>query len=483
MRKVVLGLAALALVGVLVAGGLFVWIRKQESRNVRGSSTVEFVPTEPAAPPPNPELSKVPWPTYGYDDARTRFANGVDMRPPFRAVWRFRAQSLVEFPPAVAYRRLYFANNSGAFFSISARTGKRAWRFDSRRCVASSPAVTRGRVYMTFLNHPPCNTDAVQDGQVISFHAGTGRIDWKRTIGPSESSPLVADGTVYLGDWRGIVYALDARTGKTRWTFRTGGRIKGAPALSGGTLYVGAYDSHLYALSARTGTLRWKASAQLRLGSRGTFYSTPAVAYGRVYIGATDGKVYSFGASTGKLRWARGTGGYVYGSPAVWRKRVLVGSYSGRFYALDAATGDVKWQFQANGPISGSATVLRGLVYFATLSRRTYALNAETGRVVWSFPDGKYTPVVADARRLYLVGYGSVYGLLPRNAAPLVRADVVEALRKAHALKGAHFLILRSSSGAREAARKLHGVQVCNVAVQSKRRARVLALLRDTCAG
>ena len=193
--------------------------------------------------------------------------------------------------------------------------------------------------------------------------------------------------------------------------------------------------------------------------------------------------MYSFGASTGKLRWSHGTGGYVYGSPALWRERVLVGSYSGWFYAFDAATGDVKWRFKANGPISGSATVLRGLVYFATLKRRTYALNAETGRLMWIFPDGKYSPVVADARRLYIVGYARVYGLLPRNAAPLKAVDVLTALRKAHALQGAHFKVLGSAAGAKKVARRLHGAQVCNVAVQSRRRARVVALLRDICAG
>ena len=78
MKRALLGLAALVLVGLLVAAGVFVWIRKQQSRNVRGSSTVEFVATEPTAPAPNPELKKVPWPMYGYDVERTRFANGVN---------------------------------------------------------------------------------------------------------------------------------------------------------------------------------------------------------------------------------------------------------------------------------------------------------------------------------------------------------------------------------------------------------------------
>jgi outer membrane protein assembly factor BamB len=114
--------------------------------------------------------------------------------------------------------------------------------------------------------------------------------------------------------------------------------------------------------------------------------------------------VYSFGAASGKLRWSHDTGGYVYSSPAVWKRRVLAGSYDGSFYAFDAATGEMLWRFRANGPISGSPTVLGGVVYFATLERRTYALDARTGRTLWVFPDGKYSPVVADRKRLYLVG-------------------------------------------------------------------------------
>jgi glucose dehydrogenase len=121
--------------------------------------------------------------------------------------------------------------------------------------------------------------------------------------------------------------------------------------------------------------------------------------------------MYSFGAASGTLRWSQSTGGYVYASPAVWRDRVYAGSYSGWFYCFDAATGDVVWRFQANGPVSGSATIVAGRVYFATLEERTYALDARTGRQVWTFPDGKYSPVVADEKRLYLTGHARVYGL------------------------------------------------------------------------
>jgi outer membrane protein assembly factor BamB len=334
-------------------------------------------------------------------------------RPPYKVRWFFRARTLVEFPPAIGYGRLYFTNNYGRLYAVNAKTGKRAWKKDSGRCVASSPAVWEHLVIQTYLNSHPCNRGNQKGltGLVVARFAGFGQFRWQARIAPSESSPVVADGIVYLGDWSGRVYALYARTGKLKWSFKTKGKIKGGVAVSGDRVYVGSYDNHVYALRRETGKLLWRASAQQRLGRRGQFYSTPAAAYGRVYIGSTDGKVYSFGATTGKLRWSQSTGGYVYSSPAIWRKLVLIGSYSRRFYAFDAATGNVRWQFRANGKISGSPTVVDGIVYFSTLKERTYGLDARTGKLVWQFPDGKYTPIVADPDRVYLTGYHRVYAL------------------------------------------------------------------------
>jgi outer membrane protein assembly factor BamB len=92
---------------------------------------------------------------------------------------------------------------------------------------------------------------------------------------------------------------------------------------------------------------------------------------------------------------------------------VLIGSYNHRFYAFDAGTGDVRWEFDAGGVISGSASVIDGLVYFSTFKEQTYALRASSGREVVQWGDGKYSPAVADATRLYFVGLGKLYALSP----------------------------------------------------------------------
>jgi outer membrane protein assembly factor BamB len=405
---IALGLAALLAAGA-AAAAVVVW-KQRHPGSVRGSASTEFDTAEAPGATTRPEevVREIPWPTYGYDNARTRFAPDFRLRPPFRVLWRVRGGSLLEFPPVVAFDRLYIATNHGRFLAIEAETGKIAWKKQLERCTAASPVVGDGVVYQPLMDPSPCaEHDQDAAGYMVAMDAETGEELWRFRAGVIESPPLLVDGVLYFGSWDKKVYALDAKTHRVKWTFLTGDKVKDGPAYADGTIYFGSYDRKVYALDAHTGKERWAASGN------GTFYATPAVAYGRVFIGNTDGRVYAFGARSGHLLWARATGDYVYSSAAVWNKTVYAGSYDGRFYALDAATGDVRWSFKAGGSISGSPTILDGVVYFATLSRHTFALNARTGKKLWEFGDGKYNPVVADAERLYLVGYSRIYGLAP----------------------------------------------------------------------
>src|SRR4051794_28154568 len=182
MRRIIVVLAAIA---VLVTGVIAVIvIRKlQTPGNIRGSSTEEFTPTTTRRPTPPP--LGIQWPQYGFDTEHTRSVSVAGLRPPFRKVWSYGAGSLVEFPPAIGYGRLYLSTNSGKFAAISAKTGKRAWKYLSHRCVAASPALgpyKHGTVYAVFLNRPPCNAKK-GDGRVIAFSAGFGKIRWQKKIG------------------------------------------------------------------------------------------------------------------------------------------------------------------------------------------------------------------------------------------------------------------------------------------------------------
>ena len=54
------------------------------------------------------------------------------------------------------------------------------------------------------------------------------------------------------------VYALDARTGRQRWTFFTEGPVRLAPCISDNKVYAASDDGYVYCLSAKDGSLVWK---------------------------------------------------------------------------------------------------------------------------------------------------------------------------------------------------------------------------------
>jgi outer membrane protein assembly factor BamB len=453
-RNLLIGLAALLL--LLLGAALAYYRYETRDREVRGSSTEEFVPTDnpadtqttappPSTPPPTeePEPGKPerdtsePWPTYGLDRERTHVAAPYPHRPPFRRVWMLRARHYLEFPPAVAYGMVFVPQQKGRFFAVDAETGKQRWSKSFRRCMAASPTVWKGVVYQPLMHRLPCRKHQPgAKGLLIAMNARTGRELWSFEAGAIESSPLLVNGVLYFGSWDRYVYALDARTRKVRWRFRTDDRVVAAPAYNNGTIYVPSNGGRLYALNARTGALRWRASSFERFGRREYFYATPALAYGRVYVGNADGYVYAYGATTGRLLWAQRAGTYVYTAAAVWRKTIYVGTWDGYVVALDAATGDTRWRHDAAGSVTGAPTVMGGLLYYSVCGTcglggqrrvergrpQTVALNAQTGRVVWRFPDGKYSPVVADSERVYLIGRTRVYALVERPKQKLTRA-------------------------------------------------------------
>jgi outer membrane protein assembly factor BamB len=362
------------------------------------------------------------WPWYGYNDGRTHvFDTPAALRPPLHVGWHYRDGALLEFPPSIFHDSMYLLDDDGSARAVNLRNGHELWKRRVGSLAAATPAVAAQarEVLMPVLSTNGLTPGA---GRFVALSMKTGRMIWSRPLGAgSESSPIVSGQTVYYGDQAGNLFARNVRNGHLYWTYHAGGAIKGGPALVGGVLYFGDYSGHAYAVRAVNGRQVWAVGtdgAHFGFGS-GQFYSTPAVAFGRVYMGNTDGRVYSFGARTGALAWATSTGAYVYASAAVADPKglgptVYIGSYDGNFYAFNAQSGAVRWRHPAGGRISGSATVLGNIVYYSVLGSRTTAgLDTMTGRQRFSFNDGAFTPTIADYHAIYLVGYSSVYQMLP----------------------------------------------------------------------
>jgi outer membrane protein assembly factor BamB len=395
---------------LIAAAAVFLVTRGHGHRPEPTAATIQTVT--------RPRASEFAWPVYGFDPPRTHAAP-LRLRPPFRTIWTVRGDwSLMEFPPVLERGRLFLGTNHGLVLALAAKTGRIVWHRQFAGCVAASPAVGDGVVYLGFMDPPPCRGTA--PSFLSALDARTGRTIWRFRAGVIETPPLLVGGRVYFGSWDHRVYAVDARTGRLDWSFATGDRVKGGVAFARRTIFAGSYDGRLYALDARSGRLRWTAGG----GALGGLYATPSVANGRVFVGSTNGRVYAFASASGRLLWSTRTGSYVYSPAALAGGMAYIGSYDHRLYAFSQATGRIRWTFDAGAPISGAPTVLGGLVYFSTCgscssyesnprARRTFAVDARNGRLVWKFHDGEYSPVIADRERIYLTGFTALYGLVP----------------------------------------------------------------------
>jgi outer membrane protein assembly factor BamB len=378
---------------------------------------VEFSQTT-ETPQPKKRNTGFDWPLYGYDLSRTRYLPGVKLRPPLQRAWTRAGSHLIEFQPVLASGRLFYQKNNGEIYSISAASGHVRWRRHIGGLSASAPAAAGGKVYAVVNKGGSGGIAGAGPGRVVAMDARTGRTRWsKRLASAAESSPLATKGRLYLGSQDGTVYALDAKSGRTIWRHKAGGAVKAAPAFSQGRIFVAAYGGTITALRAGSGSVIWRSGTSGRsFGRAGNFYGTPAVKFGRIYAGNTDGRVYSFSASSGKLAWSHSTGGFVYAGAAVadvpgMKPAVFIGSYSGNFMALDARSGKPIWSKGGYGKISGAASVIGDVVYFSSVSKkRTWALGARSGKELWTLGRGAFNPAISDGIRVYITGYGSEYG-------------------------------------------------------------------------
>ncbi|MCX4970034.1 PQQ-binding-like beta-propeller repeat protein [Streptomyces sp. NBC_00654] len=218
--------------------------------------------------------------------------------------------------------------------AVDARSGLERWSYpigDAASCGGVPVRVTPapdGYVYIA------------AGTRVLAVDTDSGRVSWHFEspavfLSPPAFAPgpAVTGGGVYLADYLGTVYALDASTGKDRWRIATEARQSIEPVLvTAGNVHVGS-GSALYTLDAVTGTPKW------RFAAGGDVVGAPVVADGRVHFGSADHVLYTLDAAGGQLRWKLATGGEITGSPVARAGVVYACSKDRCVYALDALKG------------------------------------------------------------------------------------------------------------------------------------------------
>ena len=138
--------------------------------------------------------------------------------------------------------------------------------------------------------------------------------------------PSVAGGRLFVGSAGGTVYALDARTGCTHWTFKAPQTVRTAinvaPYGDGHyAVYFGDAQSTTYALDADSGAVLWKTRVDEHPFSHIT--GTPTLYQGRLYVPVSTGAEEFVAAGDPKYKCCTARGSVV---------------------ALDARNGERLWK-------------------------------------------------------------------------------------------------------------------------------------------
>jgi eukaryotic-like serine/threonine-protein kinase len=203
-----------------------------------------------------------------------------------------------------------------------------------------------------------------------------------------------ADGVVYVGADDGRLHALDARTGKARWSVSLGAAVRSRLSPHEGDLYVHTDDGWLHRLRSAGGEERWKVRLEdkpidrVTLGDAKSRYDDFASGArgdkGRLYVGTHDGHVLCLDASSGARIWDFAAGDSVVATPVVDRGLCIFGSFDGKVYGLDQGSGKVIWTRDTGGPVVSTPAIADGHVIVGSRSYDLLALDTQTGIPAWT---------------------------------------------------------------------------------------------------
>ena len=256
------------------------------------------------------------------------------------------------------------------------------WVFQTGDMIESTAAVVDGTVYL-----------GASNGILYAIDAQTGKSTWDYEATDSiKSSPSVKDGIIYFGDSGGIFHAVDIATRKMKWQYTTEGEIISSANIAGDRVLFGSYDGFLYCLNINSGTLAWKYETE------GYVHGTPAIYENFVIVTGCDSYLRMINIADGTQIQQVNLGAYVGASPAILgantkaenqsKTHAYCGTYGNEILGVDLTSGEIAWRYQnpvRQLPFFASAAVKDNVILIGGRDKMMHALTPEKGEPIWTY--------------------------------------------------------------------------------------------------
>ena len=271
--------------------------------------------------------------------------------------------------PTVTNDAVYVGVDTNGTVALSIANGSQIAKFPTDSEAFGSPTIEGNTLYQ-----------GTNGATLYAFDLNTRQQKWRVTAaGPMHGHPAVVNGVAYVGAFSELL-AVDP-AGNVKWRIPAAPNTTwfGNPAVSGGVVYDNDGDT-MYAIDAETGATRWS----YRAPSNGVFWTASVVWNGLVIAGATDKRVTALNAASGTMVWQIALGdtteiiatddGVVYGGLFTATQNANPNAPQ-KFYAIDALNGQVLWTYDVIGQVQAGTTVGDGKVFVMTQAKNVYALE------------------------------------------------------------------------------------------------------------
>lgn len=210
---------------------------------------------------------------------------------------------------------------------------------------------------------------------------------WHRTFDKTafDATPVIADGTIYVGDLDGTFHALALADGSTRWTFTIDVGFPSAAAISPVAdlplVVVGDAEGVVRAFDRTTGGVRWEHVTEGEISGGPTII---AAADGpHVLIGSQDASLTCLALGDGRVLWKHSITDQIRCSPTVAAGSVMVAGCDGKLHVIDSQTGKETAVVPIDGPTGTTPAAQGSRVFFGTEAGVFFCIDAATATVVW----------------------------------------------------------------------------------------------------
>lgn len=285
---------------------------------------------EDGAPPPTPPTPNPP-------------------KTKLEVVWEFNSGTGIHATPLFHNSNVYFGNLDGDFYALESATGNEIWSFAAPH---------------------PIHSQATTDGEKIIFESGNvlialsseGTKLWEFSLSANDpthqidywdyyhSSPIIHEGSVFIGSEDGMLYEVDLETGNKLFSLQTDNKsiIRSTPIIKNGRLIFGDWDGKVYVYSLQTKELLWSKTVSGSISD--CLYAGDV----NLYVAGRSAKIEAFDLESGAQVWsyADPIGSWLTGGPILENDHVFItASDSQEIIAFNKSDGSIAWRttLQMNG--------------------------------------------------------------------------------------------------------------------------------------